>query len=213
MFILYPVILFSRVDRTGLVPERLVTVQASAAWSLVPCIKHATDSGEMSPDIHVLASVCAAIAEVAGDIENLAVITDYGVIPMLVNLVETENVKLREHLASAIAHCCAWGSNCKMFGRLGAITPLVQYMADGDPNVHRTTALALFYLSQNAFNCVTMHESGVVQFLLKAISSTDHKLQDAAAGCLANIRKLALEAETVHLIRKKASTSEDETEA
>ncbi|KAJ8984851.1 hypothetical protein NQ317_013052 [Molorchus minor] len=216
-------------------------VQASAAWSLVPCIKYATDSGEMvrcfvgglellvnllkSPDIHVLAGVCAAIAEVATDIENLAVITDYGVIPMLVNLVETENVELREPLAKAIAYCCAWGSNCKMFGRqgnykiitakktmLGAITPLVQYMADSDPNVHRTTALALFHLSQNAFNCVTMHESGVVPFLLKAISSTDHKLQDAAAGCLANIRKLALEAETVHLIRRKpTSTSEDDT--
>lgn len=108
-------------------------VQANAAWSLVPCIRHATDSGEMvrcfvgglelivsllkSNDNHVLASVCAAISEVAKDIENLAVITDHGVVPMLVNLVNTDDVQLREHLASAIAYCCAWGSNCKMFGR------------------------------------------------------------------------------------------------
>ncbi|KAG5899923.1 hypothetical protein JTB14_002474 [Gonioctena quinquepunctata] len=204
-------------------------VQANAAWSLVPCIRYATDSGEMvrcfvgglelivnllkSTDSHVLASVCAAIAEVAKDIENLAVITDHGVVGMLVDLVNTEDVKLRQHLASAIAYCCAWSSNCKMFGRLGAITPLVQYMADGDPDVHRTTALALYHLSKNPFNCITMHESGVVPFLLKAVSSTDYKLQEAAAGCLANIRKLALEAETVHLIRNKAeSTDEDDME-
>ncbi|XP_060529218.1 armadillo repeat-containing protein gudu [Cylas formicarius] len=196
-------------------------VQANAAWSLVPCIRHATDSGEMvrcfvgglelivnllkSPNSHVLACVCAAISEVAKDIENLAVITDHGVVPMLVNLVETEDVELRQHLASAVAYCCAWGSNCKEFGRLGAITPLVQYMADGDAGVHRTTALALFHLSSNPFNCITMHESGVVPFLLKAVSSTDWKLQEAAAGCLANIRKLALEAETCHLIRPEGS--------
>lgn len=77
--------------------------------------------------------------------------------------------------------------------RLGAITPLVQYMADEDPKVHTTTALALYHLSKNPFNCITMHESGVVAFLLRAVSSTDWKLQEAAAGCLANIRKLALE--------------------
>ncbi|XP_030757862.1 armadillo repeat-containing protein gudu [Sitophilus oryzae] len=203
-------------------------VQANAAWSLVPCIQNAIDSGEMvrcfvggleiivnllkSQDTHVLACVCAAISEVAKDIENLAVITDHGVVPMLANLVETEDVELRQHLASAIAYCCAWGSNCKMFGRLGAITPLVQYMADTNPEVHRTTALALFHLSKNAFNCITMHESGVVPFLLKAVSSTDWKLQEAAAGCLANIRKLALEAETVHLIRNKPDSAIEDDE-
>lgn len=70
-----------------------------------------------SNDTRVLACVCAAIAEISKDIENLAVISDHGVVPMLVNLVNTEDVQLREHLASAIAYCCAWGSNCKMFGR------------------------------------------------------------------------------------------------
>ncbi|CAH0556098.1 unnamed protein product [Brassicogethes aeneus] len=192
-------------------------VQANAAWSLVPCIQNATDSGEMvrcfvgglelivnllkSKDNRVLASVCAAIAEIAKDIENLAVITDHEVVPLLVNLVNTDCVELREHLGSAIAYCCAWGSNCKLFGRLGAITPLVQFMSDQDPSVHRTTALALYHLSKNSFNCITMHESGVVPFLLKAVSSTDYALQEAAANCLANIRKLALKAETTHLIR------------
>lgn len=94
--------------------------------------------------------------------------------------------------------------------RLGAITPLVAYMADSNAKVHRTTALALFHLSKNAFNCITMHESGVVPFLLKAVSTNDWDLQEAAAGCLANIRKLALEAETCHLIRPQDRSSEED---
>lgn len=98
--------------------------------------------------------------------------------------------------------------------RLGAITPLVAYMASNEPNVQRTTALALYHLSKNSFNCITMHESGVVPFLLKTVASTDQELQEASAGCLANIRKLALEAETFHLItkgtKKEESTDEDD---
>ena len=39
-----------------------------------------------SEDREVLASVCAAIANIANDEENLAVITDHGVVPMLARL-------------------------------------------------------------------------------------------------------------------------------
>ena len=39
--------------------------------------------------LQVLASVCAAIANIAKDEENLAVITDHGVVPMLARLATT----------------------------------------------------------------------------------------------------------------------------
>ncbi|KAK9889780.1 hypothetical protein WA026_007157 [Henosepilachna vigintioctopunctata] len=201
-------------------------VQANAAWCLVPCIRNAKDSGEMvrsfvgglelvvhlleSDDPEVLSCVCAAIAEIAKDKENLAVISDHGVVPRLVDLVRTDNQFLRQHLAAAIGNCCAWGINCKLFGRFGAITPLVGFIAEGNSDVQRTTAMALHALSENQFNCITMHESGVVNFLLKAVGSKDYVLQEAAAGCLANIRKLALEAETNHLIKKKPVESDEE---
>ena len=42
-----------------------------------------------SEDKEVLASVCAAIANIAKDEENLAVITDHGVVPMLARLAST----------------------------------------------------------------------------------------------------------------------------
>jgi hypothetical protein len=76
-------------------------------------------------------------------------------------LCQDEDV-LKEHLAEAIAYCCDWGVNCREFGRLGAITPLVNYMNSEDKNVHRTTAYALHQLSADPYNCVTMHQSGVV---------------------------------------------------
>ncbi|KAK3083056.1 hypothetical protein FSP39_012730 [Pinctada imbricata] len=183
-------------------------VQASAAWAICPCIENAKDAGEMvrsfvgglelivsllkSENKEVLASVCAAIANIAKDEENLAVITDHGVVPMLARLTNTTDDRLRRHLAEAIARCCNWGNNRTSFGREGAVAPLVKYLKSGDDMVHRSTARALYQLSKNPDNCITMHESGVVQPLLKMVGSHDEELQEASAGCIGNIRRLAL---------------------
>uniref|UniRef100_A0AAR2KTB1 Outer dynein arm docking complex subunit 2 n=1 Tax=Pygocentrus nattereri TaxID=42514 RepID=A0AAR2KTB1_PYGNA len=183
-------------------------VQASAAWAICPCIENAKDAGEMvrsfvgglelivnllkSPNKEVLASVCAAIAKIAKDEENLAVITDHGVVPMLSNLTNTVNDKLHRYLAEAVARCCMWGSNRVAFGEAGAVAPLVRYLRSKDPSVHQATAQALFQLSKDPSNCIAMHENGVVKLLLGMMGSTDEVLQEAAAGCVANIRRLAL---------------------
>ena len=47
------------------------------------------------------------------DKENLAVISDHGVIEKLSNLTQTENDMLRAKLALAIGNCCEWaGKKC-----------------------------------------------------------------------------------------------------
>uniref|UniRef100_A0A7M4ELE5 Outer dynein arm docking complex subunit 2 n=1 Tax=Crocodylus porosus TaxID=8502 RepID=A0A7M4ELE5_CROPO len=186
-------------------------VQASAAWAICPCIENAKDAGEMvrsfvgglelivnllkSEHKEVLASVCAAITNIAKDEENLAVITDHGVVPLLSRLANTNNDKLRRHLAEAISHCCMWGSNRIAFGETKAVAPLVHYLKSDDTAVHRATAQALYQLSEDPNNCITMHENGVVKLLLGMVGSTDEILQEAAAGCIANIRRLALATE------------------
>ncbi|XP_017338138.1 outer dynein arm-docking complex subunit 2 isoform X1 [Ictalurus punctatus] len=183
-------------------------VQASAAWAICPCIENAKDAGEMvrsfvgglelivnllkSPNAEVLSSVCAAISKIAKDEENLAVITDHGVVPMLSNLTDTTDDRLRRYLSEAIARCCMWGSNRTAFGDAGAVAPLVRYLCSKDPEVHQATAQALFQLSKDPDNCITMHQSGVVKLLLGMMGSTDEVLQEAAASCVANIRRLAL---------------------
>ncbi|XP_063306867.1 outer dynein arm-docking complex subunit 2 [Pelobates fuscus] len=183
-------------------------VQSSAAWAICPCIENAKDAGEMvrsfvgglelivnllkSDNIEVLASVCAAITNIAKDEENLAVITDHGVVPMLSTLTNTTDDKLRRHLAEAISRCCTWGTNRVAFGDANAVAPLVRYLKSSDPLVHRATAQALYQLSEDANNCITMHEHGVVKLLIDLVGSTDEILQNAAAGCISNIRRLAL---------------------
>nr|XP_048317160.1 outer dynein arm-docking complex subunit 2 isoform X1 [Myodes glareolus] len=186
-------------------------VKASAAWALCPCIENAKDAGEMvrsfvgglelvvnllkSDNKEVLASVCAAITNIAKDQENLAVITDHGVVPLLSKLANTNNDKLRRHLAEAISRCCMWGRNRVAFGEHKAVAPLVRYLKSNDTSVHRATAQALFQLSEDADNCITMHENGAVKLLLDMVGSPDQDLQEAAAGCISNIRRLALATE------------------
>lgn len=79
-------------------------VQAYAAWALCPCIENAKNSGELvrsfvgamelvvgllkSHDTLVLSAVCAAIATIAKDKYNLAVLSDHKVISMLAGLGE-----------------------------------------------------------------------------------------------------------------------------
>ncbi|XP_059182457.1 outer dynein arm-docking complex subunit 2 [Centropristis striata] len=183
-------------------------VQSSAAWALCPCIKNAKDAGEMvrslvgglelivnllkSTNNEVLASICAAIAKIAKDKENLAVLTDHGVVPLLAKLTNTTDDRLRRHLAEAIGHCCMWGSNRASFGDAGAVAPLVRYLKSKDKAVHQSTALALYQLSKDPNNCITMHEKGVVKPLIYIMGSEDETLQEAAAGCVRNIRLLAL---------------------
>ncbi|XP_072810982.1 outer dynein arm-docking complex subunit 2 isoform X3 [Vicugna pacos] len=183
-------------------------VKASAAWALCPCIQNAKDAGEMvrsfigglelvvsllkSDNKEVLASVCAAITNIAKDQENLAIITDYGVVPLLSKIANTTDDKLRQHLAEAISRCCMWGRNREAFGEHRAVGLLVRYLKSNDANVHRATAQALYQLSEDADNCITMHENGAVKLLLDMIGSSDHDLQEAAAGCISNIRRLAL---------------------
>lgn len=73
------------------------------------------------------------------------------------------NDKLRRHLAEAISRCCMWGRNRVAFGEHKAVAPLVRYLKSSDTSVHRATAQALYQLSEDPDNCITMHENGAVK--------------------------------------------------
>ncbi|CAN9506522.1 unnamed protein product [Ophioblennius macclurei] len=193
-----------------------VDVQASAAWALCPCIQNAKDSGEMvrsfvgglevivnllnSTNKEVLASICTVITKIAKDEENLAVLTDHGVVPLLAKLTDTTDDRLRGHLAEAIGHCCRLGSNRADFGKAGAVAPLVNFLKSNDSAVQRSTVIALYQLSKDPNNLITMHEKGVVKPLIGIMASCDEELQEAAAGCVRNIRLLALASMKTRLV-------------
>lgn len=186
-------------------------VRISAAHSLCSYIESSTNSSVIirsfvggfeiiiellaSKHIRVLAAVCRLISKVAKDIDNLAILTDYGVISILAQLIHTHDDLLREHLAAAIASCAPYALNTQLFGQKRIITPLVGFSSSNNWRVHRTMTMALEMLSTDIQNCLTMHQNGVAQFLLELIGCDDEITQKAATKCLANIRNMALDAE------------------
>ena len=187
------------------------SVQASAAWAISPCVEHAKDSGEMvrslvgglelmvsllkSENVNVLAGVCSALSKIAKDEENLAVMTDHGIVQMLAKLTNTKYDQLRKPLTQAIAQCCNWGKNRITFGQANAVGPMVKFLKSHDHEVHLSTTFALKQLSAEPLNCIAMHEYGAVPLLLDLVGSTDETLQQDAASTIANIRKTALAAD------------------
>ena len=123
----------------SLLKNQNTQVQASAAWAVCPCIENARDAGEMvrsfvgglelivsllkSSDIEVLASVCAAIANIAKDEENLAVITDHGVVPMLAKLATTVSKTIFVSIVESFSitkgkgnvYYCTYDAKCTLY--------------------------------------------------------------------------------------------------
>uniref|UniRef100_A0A3B5B5K6 Armadillo repeat containing 4 n=1 Tax=Stegastes partitus TaxID=144197 RepID=A0A3B5B5K6_9TELE len=161
-------------------------VQSSAAWALCPCIENAKDAGEMvrslvggltlilyllkSTNNEVLASICAAITKIARDEDNLAVITDLGVIPLLTKLTDTTLPRVSCR-ACSIHYCCMWGSNRESFGKVGAVAPLVRFLKSKDAAVHLSTAKALYQLSWDPNNVIIMHATKVVKVSLSVVAA------------------------------------------
>ncbi|KAL3855757.1 hypothetical protein ACJMK2_014960 [Sinanodonta woodiana] len=161
----------------------------------------------------LLVNVTKAVGQCAEEQDNMAIIDKLDGVRLLWSLLKNHNPevqasaawaicpcienaktddKLQRHLAEAIARCCNWGNNRVAFGREKAVAPLVHYLKKNDEMVHRSTARALFQLSKDPENCITMHEAGAVQPLMKMVGSVNEDLQESAAGCIGNIRRLAL---------------------
>ncbi|KAH0794332.1 Armadillo/beta-catenin-like repeat family protein [Histomonas meleagridis] len=180
-------------------------VQAAATRALVPFLKD-----ESSPDVvrtfvdgldllvdllrsndpDVQASACMAITEVARDQENLAVMTDLGLVELLSRLLSTKLDSVRKPLADAIGVSATWGNNRRRFGEEGAVDPLVSYLRPPSNNkeVHAATAKALKALSEDPENSNKLRHAGVVDYLLIMVESRDQDLQMAAAVAIRNIR-------------------------
>ncbi|KAM7430592.1 hypothetical protein ABFA07_018715 [Porites harrisoni] len=88
--------------------------------------------------------------------------------------------------------CSKWGNNAKRFCDEGAVKPMVEYLGSHDIIVQRSAMRALEQLGKNPESCIIMHRSGVVKLLLEMVGSDDAGLQEAAAGCLLNMRQLAM---------------------
>ena len=161
-------------------------VQAGAAWAIGPCIELAPRAGEMvrsfvgglelivrllkSEHIEVLASVCAAVAQIAKDEENLAVITDYSVVPMLGSVTSGLSappcmckVKHSDHAASCL---CSGGQRQLPVPLLAPLAlPLL---------AHRSSCVAFTCSSCLVFTCSSCLASNACAHLLRGLNIAMH---------------------------------------
>lgn len=192
----------------SLLKSRNNKVVAGAAWAVYRLMQDTPEAWEIarsfvggldlivgllkSDDLEVLTSACAVISVIACDRENLGVLTDYDVVSHLAYLTNKKDTLLRHHLAEAIAMCSKWGNNAKRFCDKGAVKSMVEYLGSVDIIVQRSAMRALEQLGKSPESCIIMHRGGVVKLLLEMIGSEDAGLQVAAAGCLLNMRQLAM---------------------
>ena len=189
----------------SLMKSNIPAVQAASTKALVPFLKSPgsptivrtfVDGLDLlvgllkSDDNDVQESACMAVSEVAKDMENLAVMTDLGLVELLSRLLTTKSDKVRKPLSDAIGVSAAWRNNRRRFGEEGAVDPLVSYLRppSTNPDVHAATAKALKALSEDPINSRKLSQAGVVEYLLIMVESTDLELQMAAAVAIRNIR-------------------------
>lgn len=77
------------------------------------------------------------------------------------------------------------------------VTPIVSYMTSDDPEVHRTTAMALEKLSMDPQNCITMHQVNIrlyftVNQLVLDNNTKDKSLTVLNVRCVENVEDLVV---------------------
>ena len=77
----------------------------------------------------------------------------------------------------AISNCCELETNRALFGKAGAVAPLVSYLTSSDLEVHRTTAAALHQLSKVLKNISSDHLNNI------CVSGSLELCDDASVRC------------------------------
>lgn len=77
------------------------------------------------------------------------------------------------------------------------VTPIVSYMTSDDPEVHRTTAMALEKLSMDPQNCITMHQVNIRLYFKVNQLVLDNNTKDKSrtvlnVRCVENVEDLVV---------------------
>ncbi|KAG4080617.1 hypothetical protein HA402_006218 [Bradysia odoriphaga] len=147
----------------------------------------------------LLENCSKALTECAKDPESMAILEEMDAVRLIWSLLKNPNPRVQAYAAYALCPCI---ENAKDSGDLvrslvGAMELVVGLMKSTDTLVLSAVCSAIATIAKNKENLAILsdHKSGVVPFLLETVGSKDRELQEASAGCLQNIRKLALRAE------------------
>ncbi|XVE92056.1 hypothetical protein REPUB_Repub01dG0064400 [Reevesia pubescens] len=133
----------------------------------------------------------AAVAEIRSlskrSTDNRILIADAGAIPVLVNLLRTDDVALQEHAVTSILNLSIFENNKSLIMLAGAIPSIVQVLRAGSMETKENAAATLFSLSLADENKIIIGASGAIPALVDLLQRGSTRGKKDAATALFNL--------------------------
>ncbi|XVE85391.1 hypothetical protein DITRI_Ditri17bG0087300 [Diplodiscus trichospermus] len=133
----------------------------------------------------------AAVAEIRSlskrNTDNRILIAEAGAIPVLVNLLTTDDVSLQEHAVTSILNLSIFENNKSLIMLAGAIPSIVQVLRAGSMEARENAAATLFSLSLADENKIIIGASGAIPALVDLLQNGSTRGKKDAATALFNL--------------------------
>lgn len=140
---------------------------------------------------HSKEEIKAAVSEIRSlskrSTDNRILIAEAGAIPVLVNLLTSEDNSIQENSVTAILNLSIYESNKAMIMLAGAIPSIVQILRAGTPEARENAAATLFSLSLGDENKIIIGASGAIAALVELLENGSPRGKKDAATALFNL--------------------------
>ncbi|KAJ9135800.1 hypothetical protein P3X46_032936 [Hevea brasiliensis] len=133
----------------------------------------------------------AAVSEIRSlskrSTDNRILIAEAGAIPVLVNLLTTEDVSIQENAVTAILNLSIYENNKGLIMLAGAIPSIVQILRAGSVEARENAAATIFSLSLGDENKIIIGASGAIPALVELLENGSPRGKKDAATALFNL--------------------------
>lgn len=119
--------------------------------------------------------------------DNRILIAEAGAIPVLVNLLTTDDVQTQENAVTSILNLSIYENNKELIMLAGAIPSIVQVLRNGSMEARENAAATLFSLSLADENKIIIGASGAIPALVELLQSGSPRGKKDAATALFNL--------------------------
>ncbi|KAE8705469.1 U-box domain-containing protein 11 [Hibiscus syriacus] len=119
--------------------------------------------------------------------DNRILIADAGAIPVLVNLLSTDDVSLQEHAVTSILNLSIFENNKSLIMLAGAVPSIIQVLRAGSMEARENAAATLFSLSLADENKIIIGASGAIPALVDLLQNGSTRGKKDAASALFNL--------------------------
>ncbi|PIA63746.1 hypothetical protein AQUCO_00201232v1 [Aquilegia coerulea] len=119
--------------------------------------------------------------------DNRILIAEAGAIPILVNLLTSEDLKTQENVVTSILNLSIYENNKSLIMLAGAVPSIVQVLRMGSMEARENAAATLFSLSLLDENKITIGASGAIAALVELLQNGSLRGKKDAATALFNL--------------------------